>query len=99
MSAESIGDKKAGDLRHRAEDAMMIGSHFIKSCPRAFRIYCEVLKDGDAVGRMHQDLFDKRAFKIGLESRRLFPIVPGQKKTPAFRAEMETCIHRDDHGR
>src|SRR5437588_10460783 len=80
MSAETVGEKKAGYLRNFAENWMVIGSHLIQAGPRPLGIYREIGEAGHAIGSPGQNLLDEGGIEIRFEAWRFFGIVPGQEK-------------------
>ena len=73
---------------------MVVGRHFIESGPGALGIHGYVFEAGHTIGSARQNFFDERRIEVGLESGRLFGIVPGEQESAAFGTEVEagsTC--------
>src|ERR1700686_809080 len=97
VSAETVGKEKAGHTGCLAQDGMMVRRHFIESSPCALGIHRKIGETGNTVGSASEDFLHKGFFKIGLESRGLFRIVPCKQKTARFGTKMESVRHVDDH--
>src|SRR4030095_3447143 len=99
VSTKSVDKIQACNVGRGTNDGVMVGSHLIKSCPGATRIYFGFSQTWHAIRGACQNLFHKARIKFSLESRSLFRIVPRQQNSFSLATEMKTGRHVDDHGK